>query len=126
MKEAKVYLEDILESIGKIEHYVSDLTAMKFADNSAMQDAVMRRLEIIGEAVKHLSDELKASQPNIPWKDIAGMRDILIHEYAGVQLGRIWRTVQNDLPPLKTAVKKMLGKSDQKHHSPHHRSGGDR
>ena len=68
----------------------------------------MRRLSIIGEAVKHLSAEIKSKQPDIPWKDIAGMRDILIHEYAGVQLERIWNTIQNDLPPLKDAVKKLI------------------
>lgn len=108
MKEDKVYLEDILDSIEKIERYVNRLSPAQFTDDSAAQDAVMRRLSIIGEAVKHLSAEIKSKQPDIPWKDIAGMRDILIHEYAGVQLERIWNTIQNDLPPLKDAVKKLI------------------
>ncbi len=108
MKEPKVYLDDILESIKKIEHYIDGLTDMRFVDDSAIQDAVMRRLEIIGEAVKHLPNEMKTNYPDIPWKDIAGMRDILIHEYAGVQIERVWRTAKDDLPSLKQVVLKLI------------------
>ena|SRR3989338_1638868 len=104
MEQPTVYLNDILESIEKIENYLDGLTAMSFENNSAMQDAVMRRLEIIGEAVKHLPEEMKNIYPNILWKDIAGMRDVLIHEYAGVQIERVWRTAKDDLPSLKQAV----------------------
>jgi len=104
MEQPTVYLNDILESIEKIENYLNGLTAMSFENNSAMQDAVMRRLEIIGEAVKHLPEEMKNIYPNILWKDIAGMRDVLIHEYAGVQIERVWRTAKDDLPSLKQAV----------------------
>ncbi len=86
---------------------------MGFASNDAMQDAVMRRLEIIGEAVKHLPDEMKDKYPNIPWKNIAGMRDVLIHEYAGVQIERVWRTAKDDLPPLKQVILKSIGKKTQ-------------
>jgi len=86
---------------------------MGFASNDAMQDAVMRRLEIIGEAVKHLPDEMKDKYPNIPWKNIAGMRDVLIHEYAGVQIERVWRTAKDDLPPLKQVILKLIGKKTQ-------------
>ena len=109
MKESKIYLGDILDSINKIESYVSDLSDMDFVENFAIQDAVMRRLEIIGEAVKHLPSEIKDNNQNIPWKNIAGMRDILIHEYAGVQMERVWRTVKEDLPPLKQVVLKLIG-----------------
>ena len=109
MKEPKIYLGDILDSINKIESYVSDLSDMDFVENFAIQDAVMRRLEIIGEAVKHLPSEIKDNNQNIPWKNIAGMRDILIHEYAGVQMERVWRTVKEDLPPLKQVVHKLIG-----------------
>jgi len=104
MEQPTVYLNDILESIEKIENYLDGLTAMSFENNSAMQDAVMRRLEIIGEAVKHLPEEMKNIYPNILWKDIAGMCDVLIHEYAGVQIERVWRTAKDDLPSLKQAV----------------------
>ena len=104
MEQPTVYLNDILESIEKIENYLNGLTAMSFENNSAMQDAVMRRLEIIGEAVKHLPEEMKNIYPNILWKDIAGMCDVLIHEYAGVQIERVWRTAKDDLPSLKQAV----------------------
>jgi len=108
MKEVKVYLDDILESIKKIEKYIADLTPVKFDENSTVQDAVMRRLEIIGEAVKHLPDEMKIKHPDTPWKEITGMRDVLIHEYAGVQIERVWRTVKNDLPPLKQTIIRLI------------------
>ena len=68
----------------------------------------MKRIEIIGEAVKHLSNEMKDKHPEIPWKNIAGMRDILIHEYAGVQVERVWQTAKNDLPPLKKVIIKII------------------
>lgn len=106
-KEYVVYLDDILDSISKIEFYLQDLDANAFAQNSGIQDAVMRRLEIIGEAVKRLPEEVKGKYAEIPWKNIAGMRDILIHEYAGVQLERIWRTAQDDLAPLKQVAQQM-------------------
>lgn len=88
-KDARVYLEDILESIQAILEYTQKMDFDEFDDARQAQDAVMRRLEIIGEAVKSLPDELKHQFTEIPWKQIAGMRDILIHEYAGVMLDRI-------------------------------------
>ena len=108
MEKPEVYLQDILESIEKIENYLEGLKAMDFESNYAIQDAVMRRLEIIDEAVKHLPEEIKSKYPDTPWKDIAGMRDILIHEYAGVQTERVWRTAKNDLPPLKQTVLELI------------------
>ena len=108
MKDHLVYLEDILESIRKIESYTRNLNTVAFVRDSGVQDAVMRRLAIIGEAVKHLSLDVRERRPEIPWKDIAGMRDVLIHEYAGVHLERIWKTVQEDLPPLKKVVEEIL------------------
>lgn len=113
MKEDKVYLDDILGSIEKIERYITDLTPAKFAEDSEAQDAVMRRLEIIGEAVKHLPNEVKTKHSDIPWKKIAGMRDILIHEYAGVQTERVWRTAKDDLPPLKQVVLELTKQNKQ-------------
>lgn len=106
-KEIGVYVEDILESIEKIEQYIQGVNPSRFEQDSSIQDAVIRRLEIIGEAVKRLPESVKIKQPNIPWKDIAGMRDVLIHEYAGVHLKRVWQTVINDLPVLKRAVGQM-------------------
>lgn len=102
-----VYLDDILESIEKIEEYTCDLTLETFRENTESQDAVIRRLEIIGEAVKRLPVALKEMDQAIPWKQIAGMRDVLVHEYAGVVLERVWNAVVQDLPPLKKSVEKM-------------------
>lgn len=110
MKGQEVYLKDILDCIEKIEKYIGNLSEMEFVEDDSVQDAVMRRLEIVGEAVKHLSPEIKSGHPEIPWKDVAGMRDILIHEYAGVQIERVWKTAKNDLPPLKLAILKLIEK----------------
>jgi len=84
-RDARVYIEDILEAITKIEEYMREVTSdEEFYNNTQIQDAVLRRLEIIGEAVKNIPEEFRDRYPDIPWKQIAGMRDILIHEYSGV------------------------------------------
>lgn len=77
-----------------------------FLGNKLKQDGIIRELEIIGEASKQLSLEFKEKYPDIPWKDIAGMRDKLIHEYFGVDLNAVWETVEDDLPILKSALQK--------------------
>lgn len=107
-RDMRVYLEDILDSIEKIYEYTSQVTEEEFRKSPAIQDAVIRRFEIIGEAVKHFPDSLKKQHPEIPWKEIAGTRDKLIHEYFGVRLERIWDTIINDLPTLKSAIQSML------------------
>ncbi len=103
-KENNVYLHDILESIEKIEAYTENLAYDGFSKNTEAQDAVMRRLMIIGEAVKQISQEFKNRHTEIAWKQIAGMRDVLIHEYAGVLLERVWKVVKDDLPVLKERI----------------------
>ncbi|HMQ49204.1 MAG TPA: DUF86 domain-containing protein [Saprospiraceae bacterium] len=79
-----VFLEDIVDCIDKIEAYMYGLSEIEFEKNSEKQDAVIRRIEIIGEAVKNISNEVKEKYPTIPWKEMAGMRDVLIHQYFGV------------------------------------------
>lgn len=103
-RDIKVYIEDILESISRIEEYVKDLDEAEFYGNSEKQDAVLRRLEIIGEAVKNIPQDIRDKYPEIPWKQIAGMRDIVIHEYFGVNLGRIWKVIQVDMKDLKNKI----------------------
>ena len=104
MRDVRVYFQDILESIDAIERYTAGMDWDAFAANGQAQDAVIRRLEIIGEAVKGIPEEYRSKAPDIPWRNIAGMRDVLIHEYFGVSMKRVWRVVTEDLPVLKSRV----------------------
>ena len=112
MKKSKrnylIFLEDILDSAKQIEIYTNNLTKKNFTESVQVQDAVIRRLEVIGEAVKALPASFRKNHPEVQWKEIAGMRDILIHEYFGVNINRLWETVQKDIPDLKKKIKKIL------------------
>ena len=108
-KDENVYLRHIVDSIERIESYISGVGHDEFLENSMVQDAVIRQLEIIGEAAKRISESGRAKEPDIPWNSIAGMRDKLIHNYFGVDLSTVWKTVEEDLNPLKQAVQRMLG-----------------
>ena len=99
-----LYLRDIADSISAIEEYTNAIMEEGFYSNRLVQDAVVRRLEIIGEAAKNIDDDFKSKYPEIPWKKIAGMRDIIAHGYFGVKLERIWDTVKQDLPRLKKQI----------------------
>lgn len=107
-KEDIAYLEHINAAISKIGKYKKGKTRGKFMNSSLVQDGIIRQIEIIGEAVKKLSAKTKGRYPNIPWKDIAGMRDKLIHEYFGVDLAAVWDTVEKDIPSFKEEIKKIL------------------
>ena len=109
-RDVRVFLEDILESIEKIEEYTANVDEDEFYENTFIQDAVLRRLEIIGEAVKNIPNDFRAKYPDIPWRQIAGMRDILIHAYFGVNLRRVWKVIKEDLPELKLKILKILNK----------------
>ena len=109
-RDETAYLRHILDAIGKIETYLHGIDHTAFASQSLIQDGVVRQLEIIGEAVKHLSSNLKAHYPRIPWRDIAGMRDKLIHQYFGVDLQQVWLTATEDLPMLKATILEISAK----------------
>ena len=107
-KDPEVFLTHILESIELIETYVGKLSEAGFYKDMPMQDAIIRRLEIIGEAVKNLPSAFKSKHPDIPWKKIAGMRDILIHEYFDVDLTLTWRVVKQEIPHIKKKLSEIL------------------
>ena len=100
-KEPEVFIEHILESIELIENYTANKTISDFIESVQLQDSIIRRIEIIGEAVKNLPAEVKSNYPDVPWKNIAGMRDVLIHKYFGIDLELTWQVVQKDIPDLK-------------------------
>ena len=110
MKDDKTYLLHICEAIEKIERYISTVDFDGFSDNDMMIDAVVRELEIIGEAARNLSDSFQEEHSEIPWHKIRAMRNTLIHEYFGVNLKVVWDTCKNDIMVLKTFIEKVLNK----------------
>ncbi|ODS38704.1 MAG: hypothetical protein A7316_07395 [Candidatus Altiarchaeales archaeon WOR_SM1_86-2] len=111
-REYKVYIKDILESIEKIEGYIEDVSFDEFVGDGLRQDAVLRNLEIIGEAVKRIPDDVRSKNPDIEWKKIAGLRDILIHAYFGVDMEIVWDVVKNKNPTLKIKILDMLSETE--------------
>jgi len=111
-EEVRVFLDHILESIQLIQTYTDQLSKDRFLASPQVQDAVIRRLEIIGEAVKNLPAEFREQYVEVPWRQLAGMRDVLIHRYFGVDLELTWRVVQKDLPELEQQIKKILAEME--------------
>jgi uncharacterized protein with HEPN domain len=107
-KEPEIFCKHILQSIHLIEEYTKGINKKIFLSSAGIQDQVIRRLEIIGEAVKNIPQDFRIKYPQIPWKDISGMRDILIHEYFGVDYELTWEIVKKELPFLKKEINKII------------------
>lgn len=107
-KKPEVFLEHILESIGNIKEFLEDVPKDKFMKDKLRQSAVVRQIEIIGEASKNLSENFKAKYPEVSWKEIIGSRDKVIHHYFGVDLEIVWEIITINLPVLKKQIKHIL------------------
>jgi uncharacterized protein with HEPN domain len=106
-KDPLVYIDDIRDSIEAIKRYTAGLTKKDFFSSTEKQDAVYRRLEVIGEAANRLPDEFRNQYPLIPWNKIVGMRNVLIHEYDSIDLDRVWGTIQKDITKLEGYIKSI-------------------
>jgi uncharacterized protein with HEPN domain len=109
MKDDKLYLIHIRECIDRIESYLQGMDKEAFLASSLVQDAVIRNLQVLAESTQRLSARAKEGQPQIDWHKIAGFRNILVHDYLGVDLAKVWNILQNDLSALRDAVEEMLG-----------------
>ena len=107
-RDYRIYLEDILGATRKIRAYTNGLSKTAFLADDKTFDAVVRNLEVIGEAAKNIPESVRANTPTIEWKKIAGLRDILIHEYFGIDGEIVWDIVEHKLPGLETAVQQLL------------------
>ena len=109
-RKTLLYLTDILEAIRKIETFVVGVTFEAFSQDAKTIDAVVHNIEVIGEAARHIPEQLRLAYPAVPWKQVVGSRDKMIHEYFGIDLEVIWQTINDDLPVLKQEVKAIISK----------------
>ena len=112
MKDDRLYLLHILECIARIEIYIADGES-SFMSDTKTQDAVLRNLHTLSESAQRLSDQIKEAHPEVEWKAISGFRNVVVHDYLGVKLARIWEVVQTHVPALKADVEVMLRKMDE-------------
>jgi uncharacterized protein with HEPN domain len=109
-REYEDYLRDILDAMEKAQRFIKNLTYEQFVEDEKTVFAVIRALEIIGEAIKNIPIAVSKEYPDVPWRDMAGMRDILIHDYFGVEMETVWLTVTEKIPEVKPLIQKILEK----------------
>lgn len=113
-RDPSIYLKDILDNMERAERFVKGMDYLEFENDEKTHYAVIRCIEIIGEATKNITHSIRKKYPQIPWKDIAGMRDKLIHFYFGVNLERVWDTVKYDIPKIKPLIKDVYNDLKEK------------
>ena len=109
-KRMKLILEDLISFCSKLERYIKDMEKKEFQKNELVIDAVLRNLELIGEASKRLSDDFKNRNPQLPWKKIIGLRNIVIHAYSDVDIDIIWDIIKKNIPETKDIIKEIYEK----------------
>ncbi|MCK4905253.1 DUF86 domain-containing protein [bacterium] len=107
-RDYKLYIDDILESIQKIKQYTEDMTFEEFSPNNKTIDAVVRNFEIMGEASKQIPKTIKDKYKDIEWKSLIQFRNVVVHEYFGIDLKIMWDIIKNEIPPLEAKIKKVL------------------
>ena len=109
MRNHSLYLTDILEALESIQSFVEGMGFEDFKQDNKTSSAVIRKLEVIGEAAKRVPESIKQKYPSVPWKEMAGMRDKLIHFYFGVNYELLWQTIKNRIPEIKPVISQILG-----------------
>ena len=112
-KDPRVYIDDVIKSCSSVAKYIEGKNKEQFGQDDELQDAVIRRLQIIGEAVKRLSQDFRTEHPEVAWKGATGMRDVLIHMYDEVDTSQVWQTITDVLPPFKIQLEELLRKLEE-------------
>ena len=107
-RNSKLFLKDIIDSMNDIEKFVDNMSLQELKRDKKTLNAVIRSLEIIGEATKNIPKEIKLKHKEIPWKEMAGMRDVLIHAYFGIDYNLLWTAIKKNIPEIKPKIKKIL------------------
>lgn len=112
-RDARLLLQDMLESLEKIERYTAGLTFERFAQDDRTVDAVVCNLEVIGEAARQIPSEVRERYPEVPWRRVIGLRNVVVHEYFAVDVEIVWTVVRQSLPELKEALRRMMAELEE-------------